>query len=200
MWMSPPDSHWAILASTVAGSCVDEKVELCLVAVSPSAASVAGPATPSALRPCARWKRLSARRVCGPMTPSAWMPSARWIAFTETFLALVALAVAAVPPVPWAAASPVANVNAARHTPAAAAKRRGLERLDRSVGTRGTPWSHRAYGVSCRARAMTCATPSTDGDSPREPDLGSNRFPRSLPDRPGGTRLLCGATLQHRSS
>ena len=37
-----------------------------------------------------------------------------------------------------------------------------------------------AYGVSCRARAKTCATPRSGGDSPREPS-GSNRVPRSPP-------------------
>src|SRR5205823_5622668 len=46
------------------------------------------------------------------------------------------------------------------------------------------PRSHRAYGVSCRARAKTCATPLLGGDSPPEPlTLGSIGSP--VPRRTG---------------
>src|SRR5690349_20200677 len=105
--------------------------------------------------------------------PSAGMPSALWIWAT-----LAVLVVA--PPVPCANAPPAAIVSEASSTPTPlrpdqrrrrarlAAKRRERDLLadsshgawdDRSIsGTaRNSLWSHHAYGVSCRARAMTCA-------------------------------------------
>ncbi len=87
--MSPPDSHWAILARTVAASAgadAESSEPFVVGPARPSACSVSGPATPSALRPWAFWKRLIARRVFGPITPSARMPSAFWIGLRRDLL------------------------------------------------------------------------------------------------------------------
>ena len=86
---SPPDSHWAMRASSALGAEELDSVALSLSVVAafallrPSAASVCGPTTPSTVRPLRFWKRLIARRVCGPATPSAVMPSLRWTALTS---------------------------------------------------------------------------------------------------------------------
>ena len=74
---------------------------------------------------------------------------------------------------------------------AAAAARRGESgawspRQDRLSARRETPMVSSAYGVSCRARAKTCATPHLRRFAPG-PRIRPRRFPRSPP--PGRWRL-----------
>src|SRR5215213_4196213 len=103
-----------------------------------------------------------------------------------------------------ATAPPAAKVSVAAATSAPARRRRPRlrvlrasarrareRRLDSShgtwfdgsaLGTAVNPLVPGAYGVSCRARARTCATPCDDGDSPR----GAAMRPRVVPPFPGG--------------
>src|ERR671916_1629474 len=116
----------------------------------------------------------------------------------------------AAPPPPCATAPPAATVSDRAATIAvvlrlrerrralrASARRARERRLDSShcawlpgstLRTAKFPLVSGAYGVSCRARAWTCATPHTGGDSPR----GAGRL-QSVPPlpagRPAGTRL-----------
>ena len=142
-------------------------------------ASVAGPAMPSTTRPWLRWKRLMARRVIGPITPSALMPSARWSGWRRPRRSPRAAArggpvsgdappgderqrrAATAPPPPAGALAPA---------PAAwrcARRREALQRREPRARARRIDDGHchllglGAYGVSCRARAKTCATPAS---------------------------------------
>ncbi len=69
--------------------------------------------------------------------------------------------------------------------------RTGTDQLSARMNLAG----HHAYGVSCRARALTCATPRSGGDSPQEPQapLGP-----PLPAAPG-VRDSAGSTSGRRA-
>src|SRR5690242_3085902 len=125
------------------------------------------------------------------------MPSAVWSADTL----LPADWTACVPTPPLAANAPPAIVSEAsvtattlrrprrRRRRRAASKRRARDRRldsshgawdDRSVvGTTGNPLVSSAYGVSCRARAKTCATPHVRRFAPGADRDRLRWFPRS---------------------
>ena len=130
-------------------------------------------------------------------------------------------AAAVVPPGPSAAtAAPATRVMAAsralapprptrfrRACRAASARRRREARSDASQGLAFAgsklaqlPPGLGAYGVSCRARAKTCATPRSGGDSPREPSRLQSGPPFPASGRRGfGVSLLSSRKDRHIS-
>ena len=166
-------------------------------AAMPSAPSVAGPAMPSTVSPWARWKRRTARagdraeRAVGRHAERALEGDDGAAAGTR--LERAATGARGRHGAAWAVGGD-GRAGDQRHggeqgaRPAAAGPlspgslgglgtttSRGAQRREPGTRGRGIEVRHSyllglgAYGVSCRARAKTCATPRSGGDSPREP-------------------------------